>query len=81
MEEIKCPRCGRKAKIIECVCSDKGRKRMMLHFPCYHFAALSYNVPCSTDNNTITKDFKSISKEYFDKTYYFSNYGDRYIDL
>ena len=79
--EIKCPRCNRRVKLIECVCKEKGRKRIMLDFPCYHFSSLVYNVPCSTDNNTIIKDFKSISKEYFEKTYYFSHYGDRYLNL
>ena len=77
--EIKCPRCNRKAKFRECVCKTKGRKRVMLDFPCYHYSVLIYNVPCSVDDNTIMKDFKSISKEYFEKTYYLSHFGDRYL--
>lgn len=79
MEDIKCPRCNRKAKLKECVSWDEGRKRMMLHFPCYHYAALVYNVPVETDNNAIIKDFKSISKEYFEKTYYLSYHGERFL--
>lgn len=77
--EIKCPRCNRKAKLRECVCKTKGRKRIMLDFPCFHYAGLIYNVPCSADDNTIMKDFKSISKEYFEKTYYLSYFEDRYL--
>ena len=79
--EIKCPNCDRKIKFKECICKEQGRKRIMLDFPCNHFACLIYNVPCSMDDNTIIKDFKSISKEYFDKSYYLSHYGDRYLDL
>ena len=78
--EIICPRCNRKAKLKECICRKQCRKRIMLDFPCFHFSCLVYNVPCSIDDNAIMKDFKSISKEYFEKTYYFSNYGDRYLD-
>lgn len=81
MEDIKCPRCGRKVKFKECICDEKDRKRIMLDFPCSHYAALVYNVPCSADNNTIVKDFKTISKEYFEKTYYLSHFGDRRIDI
>ena len=77
--EIKCPRCERKAKLKECLSKEPGRKRVMLHFPCYHFSFLVYNVPYSTDDNTIMKDFKSISKEYFEKSYYYFNHGDRYL--
>ena len=77
--EIKCPRCERKAKLKECICKESGRKRIMLHFPCYHYSFLVYNVPYSTDNNTIIKDFKSIAKKYFEQTDCFSNHGDRYI--
>lgn len=51
----------------------------MLDFPCCHFSSLVYNVPYSTDNNTIIKDFKSISKDYFDKACYIANYDDRYL--
>ena len=77
--EIKCPRCNRKVKLKECICKTKDRKRIMLDFPCYHYASLIYNVPYSTDDNTILKDFKSIKKDYFDKKYYLSHYGDRYL--
>lgn len=79
--EIRCPRCDRRAKFKECVCKEKGRKRIMLDFPCYHFSELVYNVPESTDLNMIIKDFRSISKEYFDRTYYRSHlsYEDRYL--
>lgn len=77
--EIKCPRCNRKVKLKECICKEQGRKRIMLDFPCYHYACLVYNVPYSTDDNTIMKDFKSISKEYFEKTYYLSYHGDRFL--
>ena len=80
MREIKCPRCDRKVKLKECICKQKGRKRIMLDFPCNHFACLVYNVPCSMDNNAIIKDFISISKDYFDKTYFLSYYEDRYLD-
>ena len=69
MRDIKCPVCNRNAKLIECVSRDSGRKRMMLTFPCYHFVCVVYNVPDSMDNNTIIKDFNSISKEYFDTPY------------
>lgn len=79
MEDIKCPRCNRKVKFEDCVCRDKGRKRIMLSFPCYHFSYLVYNVPISTDKNTIVKDFKSISKEFFNKTYFLSNCQERYL--
>ena len=79
--EIQCPRCNRKVKLVECVCKEKGRKRIMLSFPCYHFDSLVYNVPCSTDNNTIIKDFLSlIAEKHFDKNKYISfRYGDRYL--
>ena len=77
--EIKCPQCNRKAKFKECICRTKGRKRVMLDFPCFHYADLVYNVPYSTDYNTIIKDFKSISKEFFEKTYRLSHFGDRYL--
>lgn len=79
--EIRCPRCNHRVKFKECVCKEKGRKRIMLYFPCYHFAELIYNVPESTDINTIIKDFRSISKEYFDRSYYLSHYRykDRYL--
>lgn len=80
MKEIKCPRCDRKVKFKECVCKQKDRKRIMLDFPCNHFACLVYNVPCSMDNNTIIKDFESISDDYFNKTYYLSHCRDRYLD-
>lgn len=80
MRDIKCPVCNRNAKLIECVSRKSGRKRMMLQFPCYHFAGVVYNVPDSMDNNTIIKDFNSISKDYFDRTYCFSCCGDRYLD-
>ena len=79
MEEIKCPRCNRRAKFKECICKENGRKRIMLDFPCCHFSSLVYNVPYSTDNNTIIKDFQSISKDYFDKACYIANYDDRYL--
>ena len=65
MKEIKCPICNRRAKFVECICNKNGRKRIMLDFPCCHFSSLIYNVPYSTDNNTIIKDFQSISKDYF----------------
>lgn len=78
--EIRCPRCNRKVKFKECVCKEQGRKRIMLNFPCHHYAFLVYNVPYEVDDNTIMKDFKSISKEYFEKSYYFSHYGDRYLN-
>lgn len=77
--EIKCHRCNRKAKFKECDCKQEKRKRIMLCFPCYHYADLIYNVPCETDDNAIMKDFKSISKEYFDKTYYLSHKKERYM--
>ena len=80
MEEIKCPICNRRAKFVECICNKNGRKRIMLDFPCCHFSSLVYNVPYSTDNNTIIKDFKSISKDYFDKACYIANYDDRYLN-
>ena len=78
--EIKCPRCNRNAKLKECGCGQKGRKRKAIFFPCNHYANLVYDMPCGTDDNAIMKDFKSISKEYFDKTYYLSHYGDRRIE-
>lgn len=78
--EIICPRCNRKAKLKDCVCKNQDRKRIMIDFPCNHYTCLIYNVPCSMDNNGIMKDFKSISKEYFEKTYWFSNYGDRFLN-
>ena len=78
--EVKCPICNRKVKFKECVCKEHGRKRIMLDFPCLHYAFLVYNVPYEVDDNTIMKDFKSISKEYFEKSYYFSHHGDRYIN-
>lgn len=79
--EIRCPRCNHRVKFKECVCKEKGRKRIMLYFPCYHFAELVYNIPESTDINTIIKDFRSISKEYFDRSYYLSHcrHNDRYL--
>lgn len=80
MKDIKCPRCDRKVKLHECVCYEKGRKRIMLDFPCYHYSSLVYNVPTSMDNNTIIKHFNSISKEYFEKTYYLFHHGDVYLD-
>ena len=80
MRDIKCPKCNRKVKFVECICKSKGRKRIMLKFPCYHYTSLVYNVPCSTDINTIVKDFESISKEFFDKNYYWMCRGDRYLD-
>lgn len=67
MEDIKCPRCNRKTKLEECVCKDKGRKRVMISFPCYHYPPLVYNVPLSMDNNTIIKSFKTISEEHFNR--------------
>ena len=75
--EITCPRCNRKAKLNECISKEKNRRIIVLNFPCYHFADLVYNVSYSTDNNTIMKDFKTIAKEYFDKTYYLSHFGER----
>ena len=78
--EIKCPRCNRNAKLKEYDCKQQGRKCKVLNFPCHHYADLIYNVPCNTDDNTIIKDFKSISKEYFNKTYYLSHGKERYID-
>lgn len=82
MNKIKCPRCNREAKLEECVSHTKGRKRIILSFPCFHYACLVYNVSDSTDNNTIIKDFNTISKEYFDKTYYIfhSSSKDRYLN-
>lgn len=77
--EIKCPRCNRKAKLRDGVCSKQERKRVMIYFPCNHYACLVYNVPVSTDDNAIMKDFKSISQDYFEKTYYLSHFGDRYL--
>jgi len=81
--EIKCPRCDRKAKLKDCICSkqerEQERKRVMIDFPCNHYACLVYNIPVSMDDNAIMKDFKSISKEYFEKTYYLSHFGDRYL--
>lgn len=78
--EIKCPRCNQKAKLKDCECKNPKRKRIMIDFPCHHYAFLIYNVPNQTDNNTIMKDFQSISTEYFSKEYYLHNYGDRYIE-
>ena len=80
MKEIKCPICNRRAKFVECICNKNGRKRIMLDFPCYHFSSLVYNVPYSTDNNTIIKDFQSISKDYFNKSLYITNHNDRYLN-
>lgn len=77
--EIVCPRCGRKVKFKDCVHSSKERKRILLDFPCNHYAYLIYNVPSETDINTIVKDFKTIEKEYFNKTYYLHNFGDRIL--
>ena len=79
--EVRCPRCNRKVKLMECICREDGRKRIMLIFPCFHYSPLVYNVSCEIDNNIIIKDFKSISKEYFDKSYYLSHHGDRYLDI
>lgn len=79
MKEIKCPECNRKAKFMDCTSTKKGRKRIMINFPCFHYSSLVYNVPVSTDNNTIVKDFESISKRHFKKKYYTHNYGDRYL--
>ena len=79
--EIRCPKCNRKVKLKDCICEQQGRKRIMLNFPCSHYAPLIYNLSCEVDNNTIMKDFKSISKEYFDKSYYFLHYGDRYLNI
>ena len=78
--EIICPRCNRKAKIKEEEFFKKDRKKVIVHFPCYHYADLVYDVPIIMDNNTIVKDFQSISKEYFNKTYYLSNYGNRCLN-
>lgn len=80
MKDIKCPVCNRNAKLKECVSRERGRKRIMLEFPCYHFVGIVYNVPVSMDNNTIVKDFNSISKEYFDIPYLSSYHRDRYLD-
>ena len=77
--EIKCPKCNRKAKFKECICKTQGRKRVVLDFPCHHFACLIYNVPNSTDDNTIIKDFNTISEEYFAKTYFLSHFGERHL--
>ena len=52
----------------------------MLDFPCCHFSSLVYNVPYSTDDNTIIKDFQSISKDYFNKSCYITNHNDRYLN-
>lgn len=79
--EIRCPKCNRKVKFTDCICKEQGRKRIMLNFPCFHYVSLVYNVPYETDNNTIIKDFKSISKEYFEKSYCVWNYGDRYLNV
>lgn len=75
--EIICPRCNRKAKLKEATYSNNGRKKVILTFPCHHYAELDYNVPVSVDDNTIIKDFNTIKKEYFDKTYYLSHRGER----
>jgi hypothetical protein len=75
--EIICPRCKRMAKFINSNCKEKDRKKIILNFPCYHYADLVYNVPSVTDKNTIIKDFKFIEESYFNKTYYLSNFGDR----
>lgn len=64
MQEIKCPKCNRKVKLIECVSNEKDRKRMMVYFPCYHFSGMVYNVPCEMDDNTILKEFKSDFQKY-----------------
>lgn len=78
--EIKCPRCNRNAKFkVHDYNKQQERKRVILNFPCYHYADLIYNVPYTTDENVIIKDFKSISKEYFNKTYYLSHGKERYI--
>ena len=80
MKEIRCPMCNKKAKFMDCICTKKGNKRIMLKFPCFHYSSLVYNVPVETDINTIVKDFESISKSYFEKSYYTYNDGDRYLE-
>lgn len=77
--EIICPRCKRKAKLKECDCKQKERKRIILCFPCYHYSDLVYNVPQETDANAIMKDFISISREYFDKKYYLKHGNERFL--
>ena len=69
-----------KHKFYNSKCKENGRKRIMLDFPCCHFSSLVYNVPYSTDNNTIIKDFQSISKDYFNKSLYITNHNDRYLN-
>ena len=81
MKEIKCPRCNRKAKLRECISHKRDRKRIMVDFPCNHYPCLVYNVPCSMDNNTIIKDFKSFSENDFEQVYDMLGCGDRYLNL
>lgn len=79
MQKIKCPKCGRDLKLVECTCYEKNRKRIMLTFTCHHYPFLVYNIPCSMDDNTILKHFKATFKEYFEKPYFTYN-GDFYLD-
>lgn len=81
MKDIKCPICSRKTKLVKCVCRDNKRKRIMIYFPCVHYLGLVYNVPTAMDDNTILKDFKSISEEYFNDKSYLYLYKDRYLDF
>ena len=81
MKEIKCPRCNRTLKFTECLCKERGRKRIMLHFSCCHCSYLVYNVPCSMDNNTILKDFRSIIKDGCENIWCISTRGDRYLNF
>lgn len=80
MKTIKCPKCSEQVKITECVCWEKGRKRLMVHFFCRHCSYLIYNVPISMDNNTILKDYNSIIQDGCENTWYISCRGDRYLN-
>lgn len=77
--DVKCPKCSRKVKLVECICKDKGRKRIMVSFPCHHFHWLVYNTAESTDDNTILKDFKSVFEEHSNRKYYSYGFEERYL--